>query len=231
MTDISRKESTMTIARADPVVTPGRPSGGVEMRRHILDVALQLFSTNGYTRTSTRDIARAAGMSDAGIYYHFKSKRELIEALYEQSELALSVQRLESYHAEGDPRQVLTEIALATIDVLDRNREILKLVINESLTNDEVAIAQHRDLMHRWVNGMATLFAQFIENGQLREIDPRVTGQSFVHAIWGAFVDTLLGSYSDESVPVGEVQAMMGEYVTRAVEYLLSGVASQSSSR
>lgn len=196
------------------------------MRQHILDVALQLFSTNGYTRTSTRDIARAAGMSDAGIYYHFKSKRELIEALYESSELVLGVQRLEEYHVDADPKQVLTQIALATIEVLDRNREILKLVINESLTDDDAAIEQHRQLMHRWVNGMSKLFQQFIDSGQIRQIDPQVTGQSFVHAIWGAFVDTLLGSYSDESVADDEVQAMMRAYVTQAVDYLLSGIAS-----
>ena len=194
------------------------------MRRHILDIALQLFSTSGYSRTSTRDIARAAGMSDAGIYYHFSSKREVIEALYEQSELVQGVERLEAYHASGEPEEVLTQIALSTIEALERNREILRLVINESLTRDEAAIKQHRDLMHRWVNAMAKLFRDYIDDGKIREIDPHVTGQSFVHAIWGAFVDNLLGSYMDDRSSEQESRTRMDGYVTRAVQYLLAGV-------
>lgn len=216
----------MTTAETRPRQANGRPAGGPEMRRHILDVSLQLFSTNGYSRTSTRDIARAAGMSDAGIYYHFSSKREVIEALYEESELIQGVERLEAYHVSGEPEEVLTRIALGTLEVLERNREILRLVINESLTNDEAAIKQHRDLMHRWVNGMANVFREYIEAGEIREIDPQVTGQSFVHAIWGAFVDALLAAHADDRKAGDEASEEMREYVTRAVHYLLSGVRS-----
>jgi AcrR family transcriptional regulator len=194
------------------------------MRRHILDVALQLFSSSGYSRTSTRDIARSAGMSDAGIYYHFSSKREVIEALYEESELVQGVERLEAYRAAGEPEEVLTQIALATIEALERNREILRLVINESLTNDDAAIKQHRDLMQRWVKAMARVFREYIEAGKIREIDPQVTGQSFVHAIWGTFVDNLLGSHKEEGRNEAESKELMQDYVTRAVHYMLSGV-------
>ena len=214
----------MTTTDTRPRQANGRPAGGPEMRRHILDVALQLFSTNGYSRTSTRDIARSAGMSDAGIYYHFSSKREVIEALYEESELVQGVERLEAYHAAGEPEEVLTQIALSTIGALERNREILRLVINESLTNDQAAIEQHRDLMQRWVNGMARVFREYMEAGKIRSIDPQVTGQSFVHAIWGAFVDNLLGSHVDDPSRDEDSHHVMEEYVTRAVEYLLSGV-------
>jgi AcrR family transcriptional regulator len=163
-------------------------------------------------------------MSDAGIYYHFSSKREVIEALYEESELVQGVERLEAYRAAGEPEEVLTQIALATIEALERNREILRLVINESLTNDDAAIKQHRDLMQRWVKAMARVFREYIEAGKIREIDPQVTGQSFVHAIWGTFVDNLLGSHKEEGRNEAESKELIQDYVTRAVHYMLSGV-------
>jgi AcrR family transcriptional regulator len=195
------------------------------MRRHILDIALQLFSTNGYARTSTRDIARAAGMSDAGIYYHFRSKRQLIEALYEESELVQGVERLEQYHVEdGSPDEILTQIAVAALEVLNRNREILKLVIYEALTDDEAAISEHRDVMHRWVNGMAKVFQEFIDAGKVRAIDPHVAGQGYVHAIWGAFVDNLLGTLGDRTVSGEGIPDEMRDYVSRSVGYLLEGL-------
>jgi hypothetical protein len=73
---------------------------------------------------------------------------------------------------------------------------------------------------------MAKVFREYIEAGKIRQIDPRVTGQSFVHAIWGAFVDALLSAHDDErkagAEPANDVQG----YVTRAVQYLLAGVRS-----
>jgi AcrR family transcriptional regulator len=47
-------------------------------RKEICDVAAKLFSEKGFKYTSTRDISKAAGMSDAGIYYYFRNKESLL---------------------------------------------------------------------------------------------------------------------------------------------------------
>jgi len=47
----------------------------VDGRDRILDVAL--FQERGYTAVAMRDIAEAAGMRTASLYYHFPSKEEL----------------------------------------------------------------------------------------------------------------------------------------------------------
>jgi AcrR family transcriptional regulator len=45
---------------------------------HILRTAARIFAGKGYHPTSMRDIARATGVSLAGLYYYFKSKEELL---------------------------------------------------------------------------------------------------------------------------------------------------------
>ena len=50
---------------------------GVAKREEILTVALDLFSQRGYDRTSFREVARATGLSQAGLLHHFTSKEEL----------------------------------------------------------------------------------------------------------------------------------------------------------
>ncbi len=55
----------------------GQYAKGVAKREEILDVALELFALKGYDRTSVREIARAAGLSQAGLLHHFSSKEEL----------------------------------------------------------------------------------------------------------------------------------------------------------
>jgi AcrR family transcriptional regulator len=52
-----------------------------DTKTKILDAAAQLLRDKGVSGTTTREIARAAGLSDAAIYSHFKSRGELLNAL------------------------------------------------------------------------------------------------------------------------------------------------------
>src|SRR6202012_4263562 len=51
-------------------------------RKKILDVALDLFTDQGFDGTSMREIAERLGISKPAIYYHFASKEEILMALH-----------------------------------------------------------------------------------------------------------------------------------------------------
>ncbi|MGA3353497.1 MAG: helix-turn-helix domain-containing protein [Acidimicrobiales bacterium] len=51
-------------------------------RERILDIAMELFTGQGYEKTSLRQIAERLGFSKAAIYYHFSSKDEILLALH-----------------------------------------------------------------------------------------------------------------------------------------------------
>lgn len=53
-------------------------------KERIADEALNLFSRRGYKGTSVKSIADAVGIKDSSIYKHFKSKREIVDAIVEQ---------------------------------------------------------------------------------------------------------------------------------------------------
>ncbi|MEU6577041.1 TetR/AcrR family transcriptional regulator [Streptomyces sp. NPDC046805] len=52
-------------------------------RQRIQDVALELFVEQGYEKTSLREIAEHLGVTKAALYYHFKTKEEIIVSLFE----------------------------------------------------------------------------------------------------------------------------------------------------
>lgn len=54
-------------------------------RTRILDIAADLFRTRGYAGTSIADIAAGLGTSKAALYYHFRSKEEILDALLADS--------------------------------------------------------------------------------------------------------------------------------------------------
>ncbi|MBE6023270.1 MAG: TetR/AcrR family transcriptional regulator [Cellulosilyticum sp.] len=55
-----------------------------ERKNEILDKADQLFSRKGFEGTSTNDILEAVGIARGTLYYHFKSKEDIMDALIER---------------------------------------------------------------------------------------------------------------------------------------------------
>src|SRR5688500_6894985 len=51
-----------------------------DTRARIQAVALDLFTEQGYDATSLREIAESLGVTKAALYYHFKSKEEIVDS-------------------------------------------------------------------------------------------------------------------------------------------------------
>jgi AcrR family transcriptional regulator len=51
-----------------------------DTRERIKQVALELFTEHGYEQTSLREIAEQLGVTKAALYYHFKSKEEIVQS-------------------------------------------------------------------------------------------------------------------------------------------------------
>jgi len=59
------------------------PARRSDTRARIQRVALELFAEQGYERTSLREIAERLGVTKAALYYHFKSKEDIVRSFTE----------------------------------------------------------------------------------------------------------------------------------------------------
>jgi AcrR family transcriptional regulator len=57
------------------------PRGGT--RERIQEIALELFAEQGYEKTSLREIAERLGVTKAALYYHFRSKEDIVRSFVE----------------------------------------------------------------------------------------------------------------------------------------------------
>lgn len=56
----------------------------VVRKNEILDVAEKLFCADGYDNTSTNDILAQIGIARGTLYYHFKSKEDILDAMIDR---------------------------------------------------------------------------------------------------------------------------------------------------
>jgi AcrR family transcriptional regulator len=110
-------------------------------RQRILDVALELFLAHGFEKTSIRDIAARAQFTGAGIYYHFRSKDDLLKSLVEPFVACLDdiVEMARPDHSRSGRRALLG----AYLDLLIDQRAVARFVATD------VAVLHHPDVGRR----------------------------------------------------------------------------------
>jgi AcrR family transcriptional regulator len=108
----------------------GRPSSGG--REAILDAALALVREEGIARLTSRAVAARAGVSDASVYYHFKDRRGLFEAVYEHGMRPLDYM---AELPEGVAREVVLATAFASLEAFYNDA---MPIINTAVGGDEI---------------------------------------------------------------------------------------------
>jgi len=84
--------------------TPRQPRR-TDTRRRIQDIALDLFAEQGYEKTSLREIAGRLDVTKAALYYHFKTKEDILTSI--AADLGRPIDELIAW-AEAQPRTLAT---------------------------------------------------------------------------------------------------------------------------
>jgi AcrR family transcriptional regulator len=191
-------------------------------RKQILDASLRLFSEKGFARTSVRDIAREAGITDAAIYYHFASKRELFEALFEERGITSALSDLEHATITEPPVETLTAIAVAAQGIMHRNKDFMKVLFSEAMSEDAIATDEYRIVTERWRNAQVRIVREFIDKGELpASIDVDFAARQLVVLSVGPFIDAIMSGQDQNGA---EPPRELVERVRAGVERFVAGL-------
>jgi TetR/AcrR family transcriptional regulator len=150
---------------------------GEDRRRQLLEIAIELFSQRGFSGTTTREIAAAAGVTEAIIFRHFATKQDLYAAILDHANAASG---MEKWLAEVESAMQAEADALLFRLIVERILEIHRteprferLMLHASLEGHELAV-MHRDQI---MASIGVKFHEYIERrqaaGALRSGDPR----------------------------------------------------------
>lgn len=124
----------------------------------LLSVAGDLISTSGYSRTSLRDVADAAGIQAGSIYHHFASKEmlavELVAAFHAEID-AVAKAAADLALPSVDPVQALRDFAQRVAAVVERHPAAVHLCVYDAPSSAGEALTrivreQPADLDARW---------------------------------------------------------------------------------
>lgn len=126
-----------------PVPSGASRMAGEERRMQILRLAVSLFSQKGFSGTTTREIAQAAGVSEAMVFRHFATKEELYSAILDHKAcgdssfdpfavVADAVQR-------KDDRAVFEGLAFSALEHHEGDPEFHRLLLHAALERHELA--------------------------------------------------------------------------------------------
>ncbi len=205
-TPTTSKPRNQAGADARPVAQPQGGESARSTRERILDIALELFTNQGYDKTSLRDIAERLGITKAALYYHFERKQDILLELHLRlhalgREGLEQLERLEDGQQRADAWPGLVD---HFIDQVLENRELVLLHQRnynalQELTNNERHRAENDD--------MEQLVRRILQSPAI-PLTKRVRMVCSISAIAGALVgaEALLGD-----VPIDELAELVRE--------------------
>lgn len=156
-------------------------------REQIVQAALGLFAEKGFARTTTRDIANAAGIAEGTIYNHFASKEELLLAFVKSAALDTLgdlFDRLETL----DDLTAVTAIIRNRLEIWDERLPMMKVVISEAFFQPDLAQQLRDELFQPVMQLMNGFFRRRVLHGGFRSFDTLLGMQGMLGMAFFGFV-------------------------------------------
>lgn len=193
-------------------------------RVELLDAAERLFVTQGVSHTSLQDIAAAAGVTRGAVYWHFKDKSDLFNAMVDR--VVLPLEAADTLFDIDDGSPVLPRLRERTLELFRQiateptMQRVLEIVLHKVEAVGELAGVHERRLQS--CEGYRQRVARALGRGQQRgEVSRHLPARQLALG-WHALVDGLIQAWSLD--PRGFKLLVEGPPI---IDIYLSGMASR----
>jgi AcrR family transcriptional regulator len=157
---------------------------GEERRLQILRIAMRLFSQRGFRGTTTREIALAAGVSEAMVFRHFANKEVLYSAILDQKACVYDTLDRRQAVAEAierkDDRAVFEGIALEALNQHDSDPEFQRLLLHSALEEHDLAHMFWEKFVRQVYQSLGNYIRERQKEGAIVEVEPSVVVRAFI---------------------------------------------------
>jgi len=157
-----------------------------ERRKQLIEVSIDLFSRKGFAGTTTKEIAAAAGVTEAIIFRHFATKQDLYTAIVERmcsrDETADWLRGAESLMERDDDEGLLRYLLKGILDFTQADRRYERLILFAALEGNELALMHHNATS--WIGkSVLEYIARRQRQGAIISADPQLVLSAVVGAV------------------------------------------------
>ncbi len=198
-----------------------------ERRLQILSVAVSLFSQRGFGGTTTKEIAQAAGVSEAMVFRHFANKQELYSAILDHKACSGDAMDPESMVAEAlrekDDRAVFERLALGALEHHECDPEFQRLLLHAALEEHELAQMFFEKFVRRVYELLGDYVAERQRDGAMVAMDPAIVVRAFIGMIIHHSLNNNLWDPSRRLLKISNQEA-----AKQFSDILLNGISSKA---
>jgi len=186
-------------------------------REQILRAATRVFADKGFSRATTREVAREAGVAEGTIYNYFEDKEALLMAIMDT--LNETERRAEDFR-EGlatDFRGFFEAYLRHRMDVIWENREIFRVVMSEMLVNAGLRERYMREVVEPTMRIGEENFQERVGQGKLYATDAPLAMRVVTGSVLGLLVLGLLGD-KEVTSRWDEASGVLGQMLLHGLE-------------
>lgn len=145
----------------------------LKTREQLLDAAEHVFCEKGVSHTSLKDIANAAGLTRGALYWHFRNKHDVFEAMADRQTLPLEgMKEAAADPAQPDPLGRLRELLMTIVQEVTHNphrRRVYEIILHkvELTAANEPLATRHRRNILGFTEIARRILTNAIDRGQL----------------------------------------------------------------
>jgi AcrR family transcriptional regulator len=153
-------------------------------RAQIISVSKQLFSKKGFSGTTTKEIAKASGISEAMIFRHFASKRELYSAIIDQRIREVGDPIADEAVEAKDDELVFASLARFVLDKTEQDPTMMRLLYFSALEGHELSDIFYSSHEIKRVMKLVEYIKLRIADGAFRNLDAVLVARAFIGMLY-----------------------------------------------
>jgi AcrR family transcriptional regulator len=144
----------------------------ITKREDILLAAEHVFAERGFKGTTVRAVAQKAGIANSLIFYYFKNKLVLYEAVFQSFFEQLEDLILQHLNLDLDRLGILKELLFAVTDFSARHRNLLIILTREIIDNGNLVQKINRKYFRPLYDTATEFLAEGSKEALFRDVDP-----------------------------------------------------------
>ena len=195
------------------------PQTEEDTRTRILQAALRLFAKRGYDGTTTKDLAKSAGVAEGTLFRHFTSKKAILIEVATAGWVDILTDLLTELSEMGSYKAVSQVMRRRMLNIR-QNGDLMRVCFVEAQYHPELKESIQTEVISKMTDVAEAFFETAMEKGIYRQMNPKIVAKVFL----GIFA---ISGFSEQTIidPEASPQAMQ-EMAEGISDIFLRGVLS-----